>query len=265
MKFKPDTKPVFCKPRTVPLAMQDDLSQAYNKGIEKGLWKPVQFSDYGTPVVPLRKPHSASHPKGSIRVCGDYSVTVNPQLETHRQPLPLLEDLMPKLGGGYYFSKLDLADAYNQIQLGPVSQKRLALSTHRGVLLQTRLPYGISSAPGYFQEIMGQLTMDLPGVAVYLDDILVSGKDEEDHLHNLRRLLERLNDKGLRCRLDKCSLAQPQITYLGHTLSRQGVAKGSKVDAVMQMPPPKDVSTLKWAQFNSTTSSCPTWQLSRNP
>lgn len=245
VKFKPDTKPVFCKARTVPFAIQDDLSQAYNKGIEKGLWQPVQFNDYGTPVVPVRKPPSARNPKGSIRVCGDYSVTVNPQLETHRQPLPLPEDLMRKLGGGYYFSKLDLADAYNQIQLGPVSQKRLALSTHKGVLLQTRLPYGISSAPGYFQEIMEQLTSDLPGVAVYLDDILVSGKNEEDHLHNLRGLLRRLNDKGLRCRLDKCSFAQPQVTYLGYTLSRQGVAKGPKVDAVMRMPPPTDVATLK--------------------
>ena len=78
VNFKPDTKPVFCKQRTMPFAMQDDLSQAYNKGIEKGLWKPVQFNDYGTPVVPVRKTPLAIHPKGSTRVCGDYSVTVNP-------------------------------------------------------------------------------------------------------------------------------------------------------------------------------------------
>ena len=172
-------------------------------------------------------------------------MTENPQLETHRQPLPLPEDLLRKLGDGYYFSKLDLADAYDQIQLGPESQKRLALSTHRGVLLQTHPPYGISSAPGYFQEIMEQLTCDLPGVAVYLDDIFVSGKNAEDHLHNLQGLLKRLNDKGLRCHLEKCAFAQPQITYLGHTLSREGMAKGPKVDAVKQMPPLKDVSTLK--------------------
>ncbi|XP_062521210.1 uncharacterized protein K02A2.6-like [Corticium candelabrum] len=245
VKFKSDAKPVFCKPRTVPFALLDDLSLAYNKGIDRGLWKRVQFNDYGTPVVPVRKSPSASHPQGSIRVCGDYSVTVNPQLETHRHPLPLPEDLMHRLGGGYYFSKIDLADAYNQIPLGPESQKRLALSTHKGVLLQKRLPYGISSAPGYFQEIMEQLTSDLSGVAVYLDDILVSGRNAEDHLHNLRGLLKRLNDKGLRCRLEKCAFAQSRITYLGHTLLLQGLAKGPKVDAVMQMPPPKDVATLK--------------------
>ena len=97
---------------------------------------------------------------------------------------------MRKLGGGYGFSKIDLADAYNQILLAPESQKRLALSTHRGVLLQMRLPFGITSAPGYFQEIMDQLTSDLQGVAVYTDDILVSGATASEHLKNLRSLFK---------------------------------------------------------------------------
>ncbi|KAL5491712.1 hypothetical protein EMCRGX_G017061 [Ephydatia muelleri] len=68
----------------------------------------------------------------------------------------------------------------------------MALSTHRGVLLQTWLPFGISSAPGYFQEIMDQLTSDLQGVAVYMDDILVSGTTASEHIQNLRALLKRL-------------------------------------------------------------------------
>ena len=87
--------------------------------------------------------------------------------------MPLPEDLFRKLGGVYYFSTIDLADAYHQIQLTPESQKKLALCTHRCVLLQTRLPFGIGTATGYFQDIMNQHTSDLPGVAVYLDDILV--------------------------------------------------------------------------------------------
>ena len=171
IQFKPDVKPVFCKPRPVPFAVQEDLARAYDAGIAMGIWKPVQFNAYGTPVVPVRKTILPGQVKPKIRVCGDYSVTVNQQLETHRHPLPLPEDLMRKLGGGYGFTKIDLADAYNQIKLGPESQKKLALSTHRGVMLQMRLPYGITSAPGYFQEIMDQLTSDLSGVAVYLVDI----------------------------------------------------------------------------------------------
>ena len=81
--------------------------------------------------------------------------------------------------------KIDLADAYNQIKIAPESQRRLALSTLHGVLLQQRLPFGIKSAPGYFQEIMEKLTSDLPGVTDYLDNILVSGKDATEHLNNL--------------------------------------------------------------------------------
>jgi len=92
---------------------------------------------------------------------------------------------------------------------------------------------------------MERLTADLKGVAVYLDDILVSGGTAEEHLNNLRCLLRRLHDKGLRCRLDKCKFAQPSVEYLGHLLSHKGIAKGTKVDAVLNMPPPTDVSGLK--------------------
>ena len=243
--FKPDAKPFFCKPRTVPYAILDDLNQAIDAGIEQGVWEPTQFCEYGTPVVPVRKALLPGQQKAKLRVCGDYSVAVNSQLDTHRHPMPLPEDLMNKLSGSYYFSKIDMADAYQQIKLGPESQRRLALSTHRGVLLQKRLPYGISSAPGYFQEIMEQLTRDLRGVAIYLDDILVSGSSAEEHLQNLRALLKRLQDKGLRCNKRKCSFAQSSVEYLGYTLSRHGVSKGRKVDAILKMPPPMDVTGVR--------------------
>nr|KAG5691630.1 hypothetical protein BaRGS_023801 [Batillaria attramentaria] len=245
IKFKSDAKPVFHKARPVPFALRDDLTKGYEEGIAKGVWKPVQFNDYGTPVVPIRKTNSTGALKPKLRICGDYSVGINDQLADHRHPMPLPEELMQKLGGGFGYTKIDLADAYNQIKLAPESQRRLALSTHRGVLLQQRLPFGIKSAPGYFQEIMENLTSDLPGVAVFQDDILTSGKDAKDHLSNLERLLTRLNDNGLRCRREKCLFAQPSVEYLGHTLSAEGISKGSKVEAVLKMPPPTDVSSLK--------------------
>ena len=106
-------------------------------------------------MVPIRKAHTLGYLKPKLRICGDYSVGINDQLEDHRHPLPLPEELMQKLGGGFGYTKIDLADAYNQIQLAPENQRRLALSSNRGVLLQQRLPFGIKSAPGYFQEIMG--------------------------------------------------------------------------------------------------------------
>ena len=130
--------------------------------------------------------------------------------------------------------------------IGPESQIRLALSTHRGVLLHTRLSFGISSATGYFQDVLNQLTSDLPGVAVYLDDILISGKTAEDHLNNLHRLLKRLNDRGLRCRIQKCVFAQDSVTYLGHTISHEGIAKVPKADAVTKMPARLTATLVPW-------------------
>ena len=239
VKFKSDAKPIFLKPRQVPFALREELGLAIENGIAKGVWEIVPFNEYGTPVVPVRKS------TGKIRVSGDYSITVNPQLEKHRHLIPLPEDLIQKLSGGYGFTKVDLANAYNQVKLSSESQKKLALSTHKGVLLQKRLPFGITSAPGYFQEIMEKITANLPGVAVYLDDILVSGKNAQDHLQNLRGLLACLHERGLRCRLDKCVFGQASVEYLGHQLSYNGVAKGQKVDAVCKMPAPTNVSSLR--------------------
>ena len=137
-----------------------------------------------------------------------------------------------------------MADAYNQIRLTPESCKCLVLSTHRGVLSQNVLPFGISSTPGYFQKIMDDITKDLPCVVVYLDYIMVSGKNAEDHLYNLKQLLQRLSENGLCCRKEKYEFSKLCVEYLSHVFSQQGISKGSKIDAILDMPAPKDVSTL---------------------
>ena len=110
IRFKPEAKPIFKKPRPVPFSILQDLNEAYEAGIKRGVWELTDFNSYGTPVVPIRKSPLPGQAKASIRVCGDYSVTVNSQLEDHRQPIPLPEDLMRKLGRGYCFSKIDLAN-----------------------------------------------------------------------------------------------------------------------------------------------------------
>ena len=150
------------------------------------------------------------------------------------------------IGGCYGFTKIDMAnitDTYNKVRFGRKGRQRLALSTHRRVLLQNALSFGISFAPGYFQQLLDETTSDLPGVAVYLDDILCSGPIPEAPVQNLRRLFERLRDKGLRCRLEKCSIALPQAAYLGHVLSRR--FPRSKGQCPNDVPAPHDVSTLR--------------------
>ena len=92
---------------------------------------------------------------------------------------------------------------------------------------------------------MDRLTCDLKEVAVHQDGILVSGENANEHLQNLPALLQRLQEKGLRCRLEKYDFAQPSVEYLSHTLSRQGVSIGSKVDAIAKMPPLTDITGLQ--------------------
>ena len=179
-------------------------------------------------MVTIRKAPAPGQKKANLRVCRDYSVTVNHQLETYQHPIPSSDDLMQKHSGGNYFTKIALADAYNQVKLSPESQRWLALSTHWGVFLQMRLLFGISSAPGYFLEIMDRLTCDLKGVAVYLDNVLVSRTNANKHLQNFRALLQCVQEKGLRCRLEKYDFAQPSMEYLGHTFSRQRVSGSIK-------------------------------------
>ena len=89
IRFKTDAKPIFRKPRPVPFSLLQDLNEAYEIGIKRGVWEQTDFNSYGTPVVPIRKTPLPGQAKPGIRVCGDYSVTVNSQLEDHRQPISL--------------------------------------------------------------------------------------------------------------------------------------------------------------------------------
>ena len=135
VKFKDNAGPRCMRPRTVPIAMIDDLHATYDIGISKGLYKSVSFNNYAAPVVPMHKQ------SGSLRVVCDYSL-----LDHHRQPISPPEDLFRKLSGTFF--TIDLVDVYHQIELKVL---KVALSTHRGVLLQTRLPFGISSATFFFK------------------------------------------------------------------------------------------------------------------
>ena len=112
------------------------------------------------PIVPVVKSD------GNIRICGDYSVTVNAVSKLHNYALPRVDDLFTATSGGV-FSKLDLQHAYQQVRLSPECKKFTTINTTRGLFQYEQLPFGISSAPAIFQRIMESLRNDIPGVAVY--------------------------------------------------------------------------------------------------
>ena len=120
-----------------------------------------------------------------MRICGDFKQTVNPVARLDRYPIPKIEDLFSSLGGGKVFSKIDLSQAYQQVPLEENSRKIVVINTQKGLFCYTRLPFGISSAPGIFQRVMENLLQGLTGVIVYIDDILIAGSNEEEHTRRL--------------------------------------------------------------------------------
>ena len=123
------------------------------------------------------------------------------------------------------FSKLDLAHAYTQMELDDQSKQYLVLSTHKGLFQQNRLVFGITTAPAIWQNAIDQVLQGLPGVQVYLDDILVTGRWQEEHLRNLDAVLKRLEERGLKLKREKCEFVRDSVEFLGHRIDAQGVHK----------------------------------------
>jgi hypothetical protein len=144
LHLKPDAKPIFFKARPVPYALKEKIDKELDRLLSLGVLKPVEHSEFASPIVPVLKKD------GSIRLCADYSVTINKQLIVDQYPLPTVNDLLAKLHGGIQFSKIDLSMAYNQFILSESSQALTCINTHRGLFKFTRLVFGLSSAPAIF-------------------------------------------------------------------------------------------------------------------
>ena len=173
----PSAKPKYCKARSVPYYFRERVEKELERLVQEGTIEPVEYSEWAAPIVAVLKSD-----RRSVRVCGDFKQTVNPVSKLDRYPIPRVEDLFATLSKGRYFTKLDLSQAYLQLPLDEQSRKFVVINTHKGLFRYTRLPYGIASAPGIFQRVMENLFQGLPGVAVYLDDILIAGGTELEHL-----------------------------------------------------------------------------------
>ena len=237
----PNATPRFCKARPVPYALYGKVDEELQRLEKDGILEPVQFADWAAPIVTVLKADGKA-----VRICGDFKVTVNQASKLDRYPIPKVEDLLAKLAGGKKFTKLDMSQAYQQLELEEDSKKFVVINTHRGLYKFNRLPFGVSSAPGIFQRVMESLLSGIAGVVVYLDDILITGKTEEAHLTALGEVLKRLSDAGLRLKKNKCVFLATSVDYLGHCVDAQGIhPTAEKVRAIQEAPRPTSVSELK--------------------
>ena len=217
LKVEEGCQPSFHKPRQVPYALRPKVEAELTRLEEDGILSKVEYSEWTTPIVPVVKRN------GSVRVCGDFKVSVNPVLLAEQYPLPRIEDIFANLAGGKHFSKLDLRQAYHQMEVTEESKKYLTINMHKGLFQYNRLVFGITSSPAIWQRAIDQVLQGIPGTHYILDDMILSGKTDEEHLENLESMLKRLQDVGLKANKEKCEFFRIRVQFCGHEIDREGL------------------------------------------
>ncbi|XP_052323292.1 uncharacterized protein K02A2.6-like [Oncorhynchus keta] len=179
--LRDDATPKFCKARSVPYSLRPKVEAEIDRLQDTGILTKVDRSEWATPIVPIVKKD------GSVRMCGDFKVTVNPMLHVDQYPLPRLDDIFAALAGGKHFSKIDLKQAYLQLPVEESSKQYLTINTHKGLYMYNRLVFGIASAPAIWQRTIDQILQGIPGTQCILDDMIITGCTDKEHLANLKR------------------------------------------------------------------------------
>ena len=235
-----DDKPVYKRPHRIEHHKRDELDKDINDMLAAGVIEPSN-SPYNSPLVLLRKK------SGELRIAVD-SRGLNKITEPEQFPIPRLEDALDVLEGNKYFSSLDMRSGYWQLPMAKESIIKTAFSTPKGHFQFKRMPFGLRNASATFSRGMSIFmgTMQYKRAIIYLDDLLVFGKDFDDHLSNLREVLENLIRANLKLKPNKCALYQKEVTCLGHRVSVDGVAPDDgNISAVRDFPEPRNRKQVK--------------------
>ncbi|XP_062704251.1 uncharacterized protein K02A2.6-like [Aedes albopictus] len=240
LEVEETARPVFKKPRQVPFKFQEKMIRQLDDMERSGIITKCDSSPWATPLVPVLKPD------GELRLCGDYKVTVNKHVKDVKHPLPTADEIFAKLNGGKKFSKLDLSKAYNQFELSESSKELCAISTVKGVYRMNRLPFGVKPASGIVQRELEKLFCGIPGVQNFLDDAVVTGDNDEEHLERLEKVFDVLDKAGLKLNKEKCQFFKSDVNFLGYTVNEDGLKKtDERIRSIRDAPEPKNVSEVR--------------------
>ena len=184
---------------------------------------------------------------GTIRFCVDYR-KVNFFTKKDSYPLPRIDDTLNTLGGAEYFCTMDLASGYWQVRMKKEDRPITAFATRKGLFQFKVMPFGLTNAPATFHRLMDTVLKGLQWqrCLVYLDDIIVFGKDFGETLANLRMVMERLKAAGLKLKASKCQWFKRSVKYLGHVVSARGIeCDPDKIQAVKDWPVPSSVTQVR--------------------
>ena len=232
--------PVKVPPRRIPANFRDEVEEQLDTMLKMGIIEECS-SPWMAPTVFVRKKN------GELRMCIDYR-ELNKKTVKDAYPLPRADEVQDRLAGSTIFSTLDLASGYWQIAVTPEDRPKTAFCPGPGMgLFQfTRMPFGLSGAPGSFQRLMDTVCRGLSFVTTYLDDVLIHSVSPKEHLQHLQEVFHRLRQAGLTLRGSKCQLGMSQVTYLGHVFSSSGMEPDPrKIAAVENWPTPSSVCDVQ--------------------
>jgi Reverse transcriptase (RNA-dependent DNA polymerase) len=167
IQLKEGAIPIFHKAYSLPFSLREKVSNEIEKLCEQNILIPVSKSEWASPIVVVRKDDS------KIRMCVDFSITLNKCLKTEHYPLPVIDEILSNLVGSKFFCILDMKGAYTQLEVAESSQELLTINTIKGLFQFTRLPFGIKPAAGIFQSVMDNILKGLKNVFCYINDVLI--------------------------------------------------------------------------------------------
>src|SRR3954452_4940875 len=207
-----------------------------NKGIIRGSKSPWASSI----VFVLKK-------GGEMRFYVDYR-KLNGIRKKDNHPLPRIDEMLDKFEGSQWFSSIDLASAYWQVEMNEEDIEKTAFITSEGLYECNVMPFGLCNAPATFQRLMHEVLGNLiyNKAPVYLDDVNVHSKTFEQHLKDLKEVFERIRKAGLKLRMDKCHFCDREIEFLGYVVGKDGIKTSEKIiEKVKNYPRPTNITEAR--------------------
>ena len=241
VKLEVSGDPIFLKRRIVPFGLRELVRTSLESMCAKGILTPVDSSKWATPIVtPLKSDGK------TLRICGDYRLTLNKCLLQHSCTTEEPEDVLYHLAGSRYFSKIDLKDAYLQIPLDEESSELTVINTPFGLYRFNFLPFGLNVSPAIFQRCLNKLTEGLEGVVSYQDDVIIYGFDRANHDSRLQALLKRFITSNVSINPNKCVFSVTQFSCLGCIINAQGFSPdGDRLKPLVNAPSPTNTHELR--------------------
>ena len=236
----PGTSPIFIAPYRMAPAEQAELKKQLSELESKGFIRP-STSPWGAPVLFVKKKD------GSFRLCVDYR-KLNRVTIRNRYPLPRIYDLFDQLRGFHFFSKIDLRSGYYQLRVREEDIQKTAFATRYGHYEFLVMPFGLTNAPAAFMDLMNRVFKPFLDqfVVVFVDDILIYSKTQEEHEGHLRKVLQILREHQLYGKREKCEFWLHEVKFLGHVITEEGISVDpAKVEAILSWGRPTNATEIR--------------------